>query len=92
MCAFGVVGYLLKKFDYEGAPLLLGMVLGLRLETALRRSLLMEKGDLTVFFRRPISAVLLFTAIALLVIPLIGSLKRKFAGVRKGDGGGTKNG
>jgi putative tricarboxylic transport membrane protein len=62
------------------------MVLGLRLETALRRSLLMEKGDLTVFFRRPISAALLFTAIALLVIPVIGPLKRKFAGVRKGDG------
>ncbi len=85
MCAFGVVGYLLKKFDYEGAPMLLGMVLGLRLETALRRSLLMEKGDLTVFFRRPISAVLLFTAIALLVIPLIGPLKKRVTGLRKGD-------
>jgi putative tricarboxylic transport membrane protein len=85
MCAFGVIGYLMKKFSYEGAPMLLGMVLGLRLETSLRQSLVMERGDLTIFFRRPISAILLVTAIALLMVPLIGPIKRKLAGVPKGD-------
>ncbi len=41
MWVFGIVGYLLKKFDYEGAPLILAMVIGPMMEEALRQSLIL---------------------------------------------------
>ena len=64
--AFGVLGYLMRRLDFEPAPLVLAMILGPQLEAALRRSLIHSRGDLTVFFQRPISAVLLALALALL--------------------------
>jgi putative tricarboxylic transport membrane protein len=85
MCVCGIVGYLLKKFGYEAAPLILGLVLGIRLENSLRRSLLLENGDLTIFFRRPISVLFLCVAILLVIIPLIPRLEKKVSTVPKGD-------
>ena len=85
MCVCGIVGYLLRKFGYEAAPLILGLVLGIRLETSLRRSLLLEKGDLTIFFRRPISAVLLCVAILLIIMPLIPRLGKEVSKVPKSE-------
>ncbi len=84
MCSFGCLGYLFKKFKYEGAPMILALVLGPKLEAALRRSLLLEQGDLRIFITRPISAVLLAVAAAILVSPLIPRLKKRMASVPKG--------
>ena len=42
---FGLVGYLMKRYQFEGAPLILGLVLGRMLENALRRSLMMSDGS-----------------------------------------------
>jgi putative tricarboxylic transport membrane protein len=81
MLFFGIVGYLLKKFDYEAAPLVLALVLGPRLETSLRRSLLMQQGDLTIFLTRPIAAALLALAIVLIVLPLIPKVRKKVESV-----------
>src|SRR5881398_3036713 len=64
---FGVVGYWLVKHDFEPAPMILGFVLGPLMEENLRRAMLIARGDATVFFTRPISAVLLSTAIILLI-------------------------
>ena len=66
---FGVVGYWLIKHDFEPAPMLLGFVLGPLMEENLRRAMLIARGDATVFFTRPISAVLLGIAILLLSSP-----------------------
>jgi len=77
MVAFGIFGYFAKKFDYEGAPFLLGMVLGPLFETAFRQSMSMGGGDLTVFFRRPISAVLVGASVLLLVTALFPKIGRK---------------
>ena len=77
MVFFGLLGYLFKKFQYEAAPLVLAFVLGPMLEKALRRSLLHSGGDPSVFFTRPISAVLLSIAFVLLIFPLIPRLKKK---------------
>jgi putative tricarboxylic transport membrane protein len=77
MVIFGVIGYLFKKFEYEGAPLVLALVLGPMMEVALRRSLLMENGDPTIFFRRPISVSVLSISIFLLISPLIPWLRKK---------------
>ncbi len=77
MIVFGILGYLFKKFDYEGAPLVLALVLGPILETSLRRSLLLSAGNPLIFITRPISAVLICLAIAILVFPLIPGLAKK---------------
>ena len=71
MILFGIVGYLMKKFAYEGAPLILAFVLSPLLENALRQSLIMSGGDFSIFFTRPISLFLIAVAIFLLVVPLI---------------------
>src|ERR1700741_314893 len=74
---FGVVGYWLVKHDYEPAPLLLGFVLGPLMEENLRRAMLIARGDVTVFFTRPISAVLLCTAIILLILSALPKIRRR---------------
>ena len=71
MVLFGGVGYLMKKFKYEPAPLVLGFVLGPLFETNLRHALQLSDGNLTVFFTRPISAVGLGIAIFLLSQPIV---------------------
>jgi putative tricarboxylic transport membrane protein len=66
MLIFGVAGYLMRKFGYEGAPLLLAYVLGPMMEQALRQSLLISYGSFTIFFTRPISAASMGIALALI--------------------------
>ena len=80
MLLFGVIGYLVRKFGYEPAPLVLAFVLGPMLEYSLRQSLTMSKGSFSIFFMRPISgAVMLLTAMMLIssVIPRLGRLRRR---------------
>jgi putative tricarboxylic transport membrane protein len=71
MIIFGILGYLFRKFDYEGAPLLLGFILGPMFELNLRQSLLFSKGSFLIFFTRPISAVAITIAIILLIYSFI---------------------
>ena len=52
MIGFSVLGYLMIKFDYERVPLILGLILGPIMETALRRSLIMSNGSFSIFFSR----------------------------------------
>jgi TctA family transporter len=66
---FALFGYTLLKFGCEPAPLVLGFILGPLMEENLRRSLVLSRGDPTIFVERPISAVLLaMTAITILLI------------------------
>jgi putative tricarboxylic transport membrane protein len=67
MVVFGIFGYLMKKFNFEEAPLILALVLGTRLETAFRQSLIMSDGAFSIFLQRPISAVALAIAALLFV-------------------------
>ena len=71
MALFGLMGYLLRKLDFPASALILGLVLGDVLERALRQSLMMSQGDLTIFISRPISATLLIIAGVLLCLPAI---------------------
>jgi len=78
MTVFGVMGYLLRKFGYEAAPLVLAFVLGPLLENNLRKSLLLSQGDFFVFVERPISLVcLVLAAAALLAAVLPGIAARR---------------
>src|SRR6201993_1714351 len=75
--AFGLIGYYLVKHDFEPAPMLLGFVLGPLMEENLRRAMLIARGDATVFFTRPISGVLLTTAIILLIVAALPKIRRR---------------
>jgi putative tricarboxylic transport membrane protein len=76
MLIFGILGFLMKKFRYDGAPLILALVLGQKLETSFRRSLIMSHGDFSIFVSRPISLAFLITAVLLLIIPIITQRKK----------------
>jgi putative tricarboxylic transport membrane protein len=70
LAGFGLVGYLMRKLDYPSAPLILGLVLGGALERALRQSLMMSDGSLSILVSRPVSAVMLSLTLLILLIPL----------------------
>jgi len=70
LAAFGMLGYAMRKLDYPAAPLILGLVLGDNMERALRQSLMMSQGDLSILVSRPISATMLIVAVLILVAPL----------------------
>jgi TctA family transporter len=66
----GAVGYIMRLFRFEPAPLLLGFVLGPLMEEQLRRSMLLSRGDPMVFLERPISATLLAVTAGILIFAL----------------------
>ncbi|OZI63571.1 tripartite tricarboxylate transporter permease [Bordetella genomosp. 11] len=74
---FGAIGYLWSKLKCEGAPLLLGLVLGPMMEENFRRALLLSRGDFLTFVQRPLSASLLAAALALVVIVALPSIRKK---------------
>ena len=88
--AFGLVGYLMKRFGIEPAPLILAFVLGPMLENNLSKSLIMSRtGNPMFFFSRPISGVLLTLALLVLAYPLVRSAWRRLAAGRREVGGGA---
>jgi TctA family transporter len=74
---FGVVGYIWSKLRCEGAPLLLGLVLGPMMEENFRRALLLSRGDFTTFIERPLSASLLGAAVVLVVLVALPNIRKK---------------
>jgi putative tricarboxylic transport membrane protein len=77
MVLFGVVGYLMRKFGYEGAPLVLAFVLGPMLEQALRQSLLMSQGSFMIFIDRPIAGIALGVSFILLISNILPFVKKR---------------
>jgi putative tricarboxylic transport membrane protein len=70
MLIMGAVGYVLRKLDFETAPVVLGVVLAPMLEMALRQSLAMSDGHYTIFLQKPIAATLLAVGAVLLLLAL----------------------
>jgi putative tricarboxylic transport membrane protein len=60
MFGAGILGYLMRKLEFPAAPVVLALVLGPMVERSLRQSLTLSHGDLSIFFTRPIAAVLTF--------------------------------
>jgi putative tricarboxylic transport membrane protein len=71
MALFGILGYLMKKYGYEPAPLVLAFVLGPMFENAFRQSLILSNGNPMIFLNRPIAASFLLISFVLLVSPLV---------------------
>jgi putative tricarboxylic transport membrane protein len=74
MLGFGALGYLMRNWAYEGAPLLLALVLGPKMEVAFRQSLMISHGDFGVFLLRPISLIFLLATVIFLLIPVLRAL------------------
>ena len=77
MLGFGILGYLMRKLKYEGAPLVMAFVLGPLLELNLRRSLIVSDGSFWIFFTRPISAVILTLALVILGLSILSKFRKK---------------
>ena len=71
MVGFGVGGYLLRKLGFDGAPLVLALILGRPLEESLRQALQISQGSFAVFVTHPIALVLLLAAAASLAAPAL---------------------
>jgi putative tricarboxylic transport membrane protein len=71
MILFGVLGYLMKKFDYEPAPLVMAFLLGPMFETAFRQSLIISGGSPLIFLTRPIAAAFILLSLIILGSPLV---------------------
>ncbi len=73
----GAVGYVMKLFRFEPAPLLLGFVLGPLMEEQLRRAMLLSRGDPMVFLERPISATLIAITVGILIFALYSTERNR---------------
>jgi putative tricarboxylic transport membrane protein len=85
MFGFGILGYLMRKFEFDPAPLVLAFLLGPLMEVSMRQALLLSQGSFAIFFTRPISAVCLGIAAVLLltnVIPFMRERRRKIERIR----------
>jgi putative tricarboxylic transport membrane protein len=77
MIGFGVLGYLMRKFGYEPAPLVLAFVLGPMMENNLRKALIISDGSFLTFLERPISLTCLVLAALVLASPLLPALRAR---------------
>ncbi|MGH6926129.1 MAG: tripartite tricarboxylate transporter permease [Propylenella sp.] len=79
LVGFGALGWLMKRYDWPAAPMVLGLVLGPLFESALRQSLTLSHGSGFIFLTRPISGILLAIAAAAVLVPV---MLRSVAGLR----------
>lgn len=77
MLIMGLLGYALRKFNFDPAPLVLGLVISPLFEQSLRQSLIMSNGDYRIFFMRPISLGLLIVCAILLTLSAVSFIMKK---------------
>ena len=71
LAVFGVMGFLMRRYDYPIAPVVVGLILGPVAETQLRRALQISLGDPLVLLQSPLSATLLAIALIALIAPFV---------------------
>ncbi|WEK03205.1 MAG: tripartite tricarboxylate transporter permease [Candidatus Devosia phytovorans] len=79
LLAFGILGYLLRRFGYPIAPVVVGLILGPMAEQQLRRALSISQGDFAILFHSPIAITLYVVAAAAVLVPLYFRLRGKGA-------------
>jgi putative tricarboxylic transport membrane protein len=77
MLLMGIVGYGLKKFGFDPAPLVLGLVIASIFEMSLRQSLIMSNGTWLIFLQRPIALTLILICVALLAVSALTPLLQR---------------
>jgi putative tricarboxylic transport membrane protein len=71
LLVFGIMGFLMRRYDYPIAPVIIGLILGPLAEQQLRRALAISVGDPIVLVQSPISATLLGIAALALIAPYV---------------------
>ncbi|MEW6672287.1 MAG: tripartite tricarboxylate transporter permease [Thermodesulfobacteriota bacterium] len=71
----GVIGYLMRKYDFSPSAMILALILGFMVETSLRRSLVLSYGNFSCFYTRPIALALIILAIITLILPIVRSIR-----------------
>ncbi len=74
----GVIGYLMRRFDFPTAPVIIGMILGPLAEQNFRQAMTISAGDWTVFFTRPLSLTILIISALLVLAPRLYDLARAY--------------
>jgi putative tricarboxylic transport membrane protein len=77
MTVMGALGYLLRKFDFETAPVVLGLILAPMIEMSFRQSLSLSSGSYQVFINRPIALAMLMVGLGLLLLSAGAFLMKK---------------
>jgi len=77
LVVIGLLGYVMRVYDFPVAPVLVGMILGPLAEQQLRRALAISQGDPSVFLTRPLAAGLLAVTAVILVMPVLVTLLRR---------------
>jgi putative tricarboxylic transport membrane protein len=70
MGIFGVIGYLLRKFRFDLPVLVMGVVLGDRIEMSFRRAMSISEGELSVFFKSSFSKFFIISAVVVIILQL----------------------
>jgi putative tricarboxylic transport membrane protein len=78
MLLMGALGYLMRRWAYDAAPLLLALVIGPKMEVAFRQSLMLSHGDFGVFVERPLSLVFLLATLLFLCVPAFQFMLKKW--------------
>ena len=81
--AAGALGYYMRKHKYPVEPLILGLILGGRMEQAYRQALIISKGSQLIFLVKPISLALLIGAVLFLLLPTLLAKSQQFRMARK---------
>ncbi|WGD29658.1 tripartite tricarboxylate transporter permease [Ancylobacter sp. WKF20] len=74
---FGLLGYAMVKLQFERTPFVIAFILGDMMEEKLRQSLLIGQGDVTVFFTRPLSLIMLLASVGLIVLALLPAIRKR---------------
>ncbi len=77
MLGIGLLGVLMRRFDFPTAPVIVGLILGPMAEAQMRNALSIGEGKWGVFIERPMSATLLAVVVAVLVVPRLLALRRR---------------
>jgi putative tricarboxylic transport membrane protein len=75
--AIGLVGVVMRRFDFPTAPVVVGMILGPLAEAQLRNAVSIGEGSAMVFLQRPMSATLLVLIAAVLLLPRLYKLMQR---------------
>jgi putative tricarboxylic transport membrane protein len=76
MIIFGLIGYVMKKTDYEFAPLVLALVIAPIFENAFRQSLILSGGSFWIFITEPLAAALMGCALIALILQLVPQIRQ----------------
>lgn len=78
MMLFGLLGFMMRKGEFDPAPVALAVVIGPVIEKAFRHSLMLSRGEPSIFITRPFSCIMLAAAFVIIIWPLLWRLIRMF--------------